>query len=384
MRRLYILDDEEFDEEFDSPKYDDSDGYIDNPTCPRCGRELLLAYTEGAEFEVITWYCLLGDEPAETWWLVCGNFNCDYEEQVELVKKPAGATLYDVDTASHDFGAETGFDELSPTGQLEMKAWLQYIHAAIPNRKLPSLIDTLQWQYDQHVEQLQEWLPTVPAGRKIEFTHGGNHLAGYLVSFNDKEMVVRDADSDNVGTFPLEQVAFFGPRYFRDEPEEKPADDDGARHFIMIASMERCVVRGHHLHLDSVDRFGRHHVRTWDEAVGLALGMKHLSGTCYEAIYRRDEVEGRYDLRRLVKVAGHWLEWMGRTDRDDITAVKTDDPAVARELGFRAERALWPNEDGTWPEPTRWYGFVADEQIEEREEHPVWYWPFPEAKGCDR
>lgn len=382
MRRLYILSDEEFDEEFEAGQYDDAGGRVENPTCPRCGRELLVAYVAGGEMEVLTWYCLLGDEAqiAESWHLVCGNFDCPHEEEVAFVRKPAGAVLFDMDEASALFSAETGYGEMNPAGDREMMEQLEELYDASGNRKLPSLIDGLQWSYDERMQQLREWLPTVPAGRTVSIHHSGAHWDGHVVMYSDSHLLLRPAGGAEVLALPFEEISFFGPRYFRDEPEAVEAAPQQS-HTIVMCNRERCVVKGQHLHLDEVDRFGRHHCRTWDPGVGKALGMEQLSETCYKGVFRRSEVEGRYDLRRIVRVAGHWVEWFGPTAQAGVMAVKTEDPAAARSLGLKPWQPWFPDEDGTWPPSPFWYGFVSEEQVEAQEEHPVWLRPLPEARG---
>lgn len=382
MRRLYILSDEEFDEEFESDKYDHAAGQVENPTCPRCGRELLVAFVAEGDMEVLADYCLFGDEVqvAESWYLVCGNFNCLYEEEVEFVREPAGAVLFDMNEAASLFGEETGFGEMCPAGNRELVEELAELYADSGNRKLPSLIDDLQWQSDEHLRQLREWLVRVPAGRTIEIHLDGTRWEGYIVLYSDSHLLLRPKGASEALAFALEEISFFGPRYFRDEPEpEAPEAGTEMAHMIVLSGRERCVVKGHHLHLDQVDRFGRHHCRTWDAAVGQALGMKHLGDTCYQGVFRRTEVQGRYDLRRIVRVAGHWVEWFGPTATGDALAVKTVDPEIARALDLKPWQAWLPNADGTWPPSPFWYGFVSLESVEAQEEHPVWLRPIPEA-----
>lgn len=374
LRRLYLLSDHEFAEDFEGMGLDPESDSIDPPACPLCGRELLAAYQEEGEMYILYEDALQEGEAlgAEAWHLVCGNFECPYEEQVERVFRPAGALLYDLRTAIWDFGEATGFFHSEPRVLRELLEHMQACQANRPQRKLLAHVAELQFQYEYALKERRDWLARLPRGQQVEFTTAEGRVEGTLLGAEpDAILVGAGAGTVRVA---LERIQFFSPRYPEPEsPGALPPDHPGFKHLVLVTDNERIVVRGHHLVVEEVDRFGRFHVSTRDPLAGVELPMKHL-GHRYAGVFLPRDVEERYEIHRMVQVRCHWLEVTGPTTDDQVLAVRSHDPVAAAALALRLYRSPRPGLAATG-----WHGFVTRNQVQAEEAHYLHIWPIPEV-----
>ncbi len=387
MRKLYFLRDNEEDgavlDALVSLGMDPDD--LENPTCPRCGRELLPAHGTGDDFEVVTW-CDLSEEEAEftanVWYLVCGNFSCDYEEQVERVAQPTGAIIFDIGEAQHAFDDETGLISRCPDELLRLLEQLDNMQRLHPNHKLLCFMDEARWRYEQDMVQVRAWLRQIPPGHRIEFRVGGHKMRGSFVVSTDKGLLVQ-TDGGDLLAVTAGSLECWGPRFFGPDAEVPAGDQPADSHWIKLVTSDYVIVQGYHLKLGDVDRLGRYRVRCWDAVAARTLGLRQVAGGYWEGEYRRAQIAGRYELRRLLRVRGRWVELYGTTDQEDLLAVRTEEEETANVLGLKPARS-W-GEVGVPPARRSiafWYGYVRRNQIEEEQELRLYRWPIREAGGA--
>lgn len=367
MRRLYLLSDHEFAEDFEGMGLDPESDALDPPTCPRCGRELLVGYQEDGEVYIVYDEVLEPGEclAAEAWFLLCGNFECPYEEPVERVFRPAGALIYDLRTALWDFGEATGFFHSEPRVIRELLEYLQNCHGRSPSRKLAAHMAELQFQYEYALQERREWLAGLIPGQRVELTTAAGRVAGPLLAAGADAITV--AGRDGAVLVPLERVQRFGAG----EAGAGPAPP-----VILSPDRERIVVRGHHLAVEEVDRFGRFHASTMAPHAGRDLQMEDLGELGYMGVFLPREVEARYELLHLVRVQGYWLEVMGATADEQFVAVCTWDPVAAAAL------SLGPRRGDGLPGSAAvagWQGLILRRRVEAEEVHRLHIWPIPEV-----
>ena len=407
MRKIYIVRENEEDgrllEALEAAGLSTDESDFSNPNCPRCGSSTLLAYTENDAFDLLTWYEVEASDgaKADAWYLVCSQFTCTYEEQVERVFDPMGAEIFDQDRAHMDFDEYSGIHQSSPRGMLHLINYLRSALEAKPNRKLEAVLDEAEWRYEDAVEQAQEWINRVPLGKRIRFSTWSEQdqkhveVEGTFVSATDEGFMLLRDPGEEVMLVQADALDSWAPR--RPEEEELPAklterdllgapDENGRPTLIMLGYYrEMVVIREHHLQLSYVDRFGQYHVRCWDEAAARDLGLTPICEGYWEGVFRRADVEARYDSQPAVKVKGHWVVQWGSAEGETWTAVRTEDPDVAAALDLELEKPWFPPETEEQKQRYRpsWSGLFRNEEIEERKDLRTYHWPLPELQVPD-
>lgn len=390
MRQIYILRDNEEDgrvlDALPDPKMDPEE--IENPTCPRCGGATLLAYTEDEDYNVLTWFCLSpsGDEEhADGWYLICQNLNCPYEEQVERVYDPAGAELFNLEYSHTEFDEETGLIWRNPSDMKQLIGYLKKLQRVHGLRKLDAFLEEATWRYDEGMEQVRKWSGRIPLGRRIEFHAFEKRYQARFIAATEERILVKTLPDNEMLSFPLEALGFFGPRRF--DGEERDPDEDIMKDpdawISLNMSGEFVVVRGYHLHLNSVNRFGQYSVWTDDPEVGAALGLTTDGGKLWAGLLRRPEIEARYWTEQHARIRGHWVKWYGETSHSKHAAVWTEDPEAAEELGMELMKCPWNDDEQpkNQVDVKRWFGTFPQTEIEEVKEIRTYHWPIPEAEG---
>jgi hypothetical protein len=396
MRKVYILRDKEEDgsvlDAMEAQGLCTEEEDIENPACPVCGSPTMLAFTEGDEFQVVTWESLEDDDCSEAdgWYLVCSSFTCEYEEPIERTLSPMDATLFDLHSSFWHFDEASGINGNPPDDLQELIRYLEDLLKEGPNRKLECFRDEAEWRRDREWERVREWLNIVPAGRKVQFyLEGEPHTATFLMATDDQLLVVTRPQGEMLA-ISTGSITFYGPHFFDPNKPDPPDEDEAAKfrsgNLILITGWrERAVIGGYHLSLVHVDRFDQYHVSTSDPEAAQALGMKARGENHWEGCFRRSAVEARYDERRMVKVRGHWLQVWGVSNKDRDPAVKSEDPEVAAELGLKPVRS-WSENDRPEEERTivHWSGVIPMDQIEEEKQVRTYHWPIPELEMSDQ
>lgn len=408
MRRIYVVRENEEDgrllDALEAAGMTTDESEFDNPACPHCGCSTMLAYTKGDIFFLVTWSRLdAEDDKAEAWYLVCSQFDCTYEEEVERVFDPMGAEIFDQQDAEMAFESYSSLTDRTPLGLLELAAYLKSALEAGPNRKLEDVLDQAEWLYDSHVERAQKWISCIPPGKRIRFSTWDDQkqahvkVEGTFVCPTDEGLMLLRAPGDEVMLRRADEIDFWEPkRPETDEvsktfeevmQEDPPLGDQGSRKpqvILLHLGRDRVVVRGYHLQLREVDRFGQYHVGSEDPVAAAALDLTEAVEGYWEGVFRRSDVEAKYEARETVKVKGHWLDQWGSAGKDEWAAVQTEDPDTAAALGLEPQKPWFPPETEAQRlrYRPRWSGLVRDEEIEDRKEVRIYHWPLPDLQGA--
>ena len=370
-----------------------------NPECPCCSSSTLLAYVDDDGYEVMTWFYWEEKEiaGAREWYMVCSNFECDWEEQVERVTNPMGATLFDLQESHNCFDEEWDLGGGSPARQQQFVQYIKQLQQSHPTRKLQSMLEKAVWHYKDKVKSVQKWLQRVPAGRKVEITATeGNTVKGTFVAATNRGCLLMQASGELVNVEAQEIYSYYPRRFDQWGPDDQEVDRDiatvlkaadAADRLITGGSFrQRVVVRGFELDFDHVDRFGQYHVHTRDQRAGEALGLTQKYEGCWNGCFRRSDIAMRYDVNNMVKVKGYWVKVTGYTSKNRLPEVRTQDPEAAQALGLRPWKPIILDEEG---EPDldqrtpRWTGVVSRSLVEEEVEVKSYYWPLPELHTAE-
>lgn len=398
MRKLYVLRANEEDgllvSALRAQGIEPDESSFSNPECPVCSSITLLSLTVDDAYEVYIWAELDEDyaATADEWYLVCSNLQCTWEEQVERVTDPIGATLFDLGSASYGFDDEIGLGCGSPARQ---KRLIEYIESLQPyrrtSRKLGSLLNEAKEQCQAAVVRVHKWLQRVPPGRTVKITTDGGEVKGTFLTATGSGCMVLGRAGDLV-VVEAQSISQYYPRRFDQwGPDEQETQLDYKEVFARAKSdpdsiitflggiHQWIVVRGFSLEFHQVDRFGQYIASTRDPRTAEALALREIHEHYWEGRFLRSEIAMRYDVNRMIKVKGHWLNHYGYTDARN-PAVYTDDREVALDLGLKLQKPLVFEEEG---EPgltartPRWHGVVQRHLVEEEAEVKSWHWPLP-------
>ena len=233
------------------------------------------------------------------------------------------------------------------------------------------------------MDRCRAWTKRIPPRRRIEFHLRSKQIGGRFVAATEDGMLVQTEPNGEMLAVKLGAINFYGPNHF--DPEESPAREEPQRAegdgwVRMNGNSGYVVVKGYHLVLFEVDRFGQYRVGCWDPEAAAAIGLRKVAEGFWEGRLRRRDIEARYEKRRMVKVEGLWVKLSGETARTRSPHVHTEDPAVAAVLGLK-QAEFRRTEDG---EPRRqiprWSGVIPRERVEAWDEVTVYQWPIPELK----
>ncbi|HLN61363.1 MAG TPA: hypothetical protein VK464_07375 [Symbiobacteriaceae bacterium] len=399
MRKVYLLRENEEDgallDAMEAAGLTPDESALCNPDCPRCSSETLLAYSEGDSYEVVTWDSIEEHAVAQAdgWYLICTNFECEWEEQVERVKEPMGALIFDLSHSSFMVEEETGILTRSPLEQRELIAYLKELQQSRKHRKLQSFIEEAEWRYKDELTRIRRWLKRVPDGRLVEITVGADKFRGRLLATTDDGCMLAQESDGQIVAIAAESMDNYWPRRF---DQYGPTEEDvrntldrnpnEPREWITVhCGRGRVVVQGQVLTLRDVDRLGQYHVGTWDEAPAKALGLKQVAASYWEGRFRRSDITERYEVREMIKARGFWFAVSGHTSKNH-PHVSTEDPEAARAFGFKQVRHFLTDEEQSvslWNTIPYWSGSIHPDEIEETCEVKAYYWPLPELQTAD-
>ncbi|MFZ5815776.1 MAG: hypothetical protein ACOY93_10805 [Bacillota bacterium] len=361
---------------------------IENPTCPRCFNQTLLAYREGEEYTLITWECLTEEDDAarpDAWYLVCQNLLCPYEEEIERALDPRGATPFELQYSHWALEDEIDLLGRNPSEMTKLIAYLERVKRTHPHWKLDCFLEEARWRREWDLKQIRKWLASIPPGRRIEFwAEGEDHKVKFYAATDDA-LLVENLSDGQMMVVRAEALQSYGPRQFDPEGDKPPLEArnvDPDSWISLCGYREFVVAQGHHLHLYEVDRFSQFHVGTDDPLAAAALGLEPQGESYWRGKLRRSQIEARYEKRKMVKVKGYWVEVHGKTARTHSPSVSTEDAEVAAALGLKPCKRFWvvdPEEPGP-PEIARWSGIIPSDQVEQWDEVCVYQWPIPEIK----
>lgn len=413
MRKVYIMRTNEEDgrllDALIAAGLSTDESALENPVCPRCGCSTLLAFADDQQFEVVLWEQVDESDGADAhaWYLICSQFDCTYQEEIERVLDPMGAEIFDQSSAQAEFEEYSGIMDLHPVELMELIEDLRVVLATGQNRKLACMLEEAEWRYEESMEWRWAWIRRVPPGKRIRFslfdsndegTAETEEIEGTFVSATDDGfLILREPDEALMLVRAQELDSFLPhqpdkqelPKPLRERIAEvlSPASSDGEsrspRLIHGIPRLQWVVIRGHHLRFDSVNRLGQYKVRCWDPVAAEALSLTPVGKRYWEGLFRRSELEARYDLKRMIKTKGHWVDVVGYMGEEKSPYVRTEDPEVAAALGLQEQKPLYPPETEEAIQKYRrsWSGDVAENDIEDRQEVKLYHWPLPEFKG---
>ncbi len=390
MRRVYFLHDEnETERTLDAILAQGLDPeQIENPTCPLCGEATIPAYLEDdGDFTVVTWDELELDEACvEAWYLVCQEISCPYEEQVERTLDPEDATFFELHASSWEIEEEICLQRENPAAQKELIAGLKQAVKRFPYRRNQDYLETAEWCYRDNMKRIRRWTAHRRMGEWMQVYVEPEHLRGRFFAATENALMMHVSPDGHLVTIPFDHINHGTYRLLTPdqiEREERPAEirDQRDNWIMCTGSPERVVIRGYHLHLEHVDRFGIYHVRCWERGAAVALGLIPRAVNYWEGAFRRSEIEARYTKREMIQVKGHWVMASGETAVNKRRSCSTEDPVIAEALGF--ERVQWWREKDEGlvldADPPLWQGYVHPDQIEAYDEVRIYQWPIPEA-----
>lgn len=378
MRKVYILRDEEEDgmvlDALVAQGLPPSEDSLENPVCPHCESPLLVACQQGREFDVIIWESL-GEEcephGADAWFLVCSDLTCPYEEQVQRVAQPAGAELYDLRAAHEALDESLGLFCMFPPVVHEVVTELECLYQSHPSRKLLSVLNEARDQLKFATAELRKRVEALPSGGQITVDLGDDRTTGTLLTSTEGYLLLTGPEGD------LTAISLCAVHTV--SPHREPYNFKRCEWVTIEGATDWVVIRGHHLRLEWVDRLGAYHVSTTDPAAAGALGLEAHGEGYWTGNFRRCDAEARYEARKLARVAGQWVEVTGYRSRDRSPSVRTENPALAAQLGLKPQReARECSPEAEWP-VSHWNGVVPADLVEEQAEERVYAWPIPEV-----
>lgn len=395
MQKIYILRENEEDgvllDALLAQGSEPDEGELCNPSCPRCFSETLLAYTCGEDFEVITWSQVdeQDAEEADGWYMVCSNFECEWEEQVERVTDPMDATIFDLESASFCLDEEWGLCSRSPEEQKDLINYIKELQQFRKARKLQAFLEEAEWRYKDSLKRIQKWLDRVPPGRMIEIALGEKVVTGTMLAATDAGCMLMSAGGEVVSV-GAEAIHRYWPRRFdrwgpnesEEPPSTRPRLSLGPDSYVINSDFCRVVVAGHELVLQHVDRLGQYHVSCRDPEAARSLGLEQKAEGYWSGRFRRSAIQMRYDVTRMARVKGYWFKIMGENQNSARTVISTEDEEAAVALGLRQCVPLIFEEEG---EPSlaqrtpRWQGSVPHGDVDQYTEVKSYYWPLPEV-----
>ncbi len=383
MRRIYFLNREQESERvLDAILAQGLDPeQIENPTCPLCGAETLPAYLDDGEFTVVL-RDRLDEDGVETWYLVCQELDCPYEEQVERTLEPEGAIFFEVQDAAREFVQEMDLYRGAPAEQMDLITWLRQVVHEFPYRRNQDLLDKAERHYRGQLKRIRRWVGKREYGQRIGLHVNGEWHDGLFFAATENAVMMRTQPGDELVTVPVERIGCHRIPVREEKPislKEALADRDRA--VSAVGCTEYVVIRGHRVEVEEVDRFGVFHVRCWEAPVAEALSLTQKAENYWEGEFRRHEIDQRYEARRVARVKGHWVEATGETEVTKSPLVSTEDPVVAEALGLK-ESLRWYiyHEEPPHLTPRHWSGIIPLDQVEAFDEVRIYLWPLPEAQ----
>lgn len=308
-------------------------------SCPLCDRELIPAYMTEEGLEVGYWYDF--DPPEGTaGLLVCGDFRCEYEEDVIFTKEAVDAVplcLSDTLTAFEDANWTMG-----PVADArEMAQELREAYKATGRAKLRQAVEYYEQAYEEHQEHIEKWLVEAADRYPVNFRFEEEEIEGMVTGHDAETFAIRTEDGREL-TFRKD--AIFWERIIYPRKEHKPGRNPGM--FIVCRNHLRIVVQGYHLEYQHENELGLHVGGSRDPAIAAALNLQQKYPNYWEGLFHTEEIERHYLLRAMVKIQGHWLKEIGRDSDENWVCVSTEDPDVAQALDLHPHYAMDCNEFG--------------------------------------
>jgi len=297
--------------------------------------------------------------------LVCPSYECDYQEPVEIARKPQDAVVFSTCQAASRWQMRERVYERS-IGEIRQEIErLIRLHDETGNPKLPAAIKVWSEQlgFSQYLardytersyrDDCEIWCQTTTEnmrGKVKALMHDG---VLFERASDGKTVLIQLADIYHVTLAGL--CTWSKQRFdFRDDPDNpKPGNVPQfmQRRFIVYGGQTLCF--------DGVTKHGICRAHTKDPAVARTLGLPLDENSAYHGEFPVVLVERYYHLVRYCWVKGHRLHMTSLTRDPDVFQLATRSMEAARELRMRRN---W-----TWcgqREALRWHRFFDRQEIE--------------------
>lgn len=338
-------------------------------SCPKCDRELVPAYETEDGLEVAYWRDFDPGE-TQTGLLVCGEFNCDYEEPVIFSQDRADSVVISLEETLNLFELENT-TWISAREAQDLAEQMEEVLEATGRGKLKCGSEYYRQIADDRLERIEAWLAAAGTQHKVSVTTEEGEQEGRLRSGDGEAVLLEKADGQllSIAKLDIVQERILYPR------KPRPPRKRQSKGFYLVKGSHYFVVEGYHLYYWQREDDGRYSGLTDDPAVAAALRLPKFSDQNYRGIFDKSEIERFYFRRHQVKIRGHWLEDRGRSSDEQYVSASTTDPAVGDELEMGPEYAMVYTDFGTqdgdvvaysgsfpvsWIEDTSWYEEVQE------------------------
>lgn len=332
-------------------------------TCPLCERELIPAYRGPEGLEVGYWHDF---DPGEvrTGLMVCGDFNCEYEEPAEFATEREDAVPVSLRQTLSQFEEEN--NSLMPIAVArDIAAQLERVYSNTRREKLRSAIEYYRMIIDDREERISSWIEAAGTELVVEFRCEEGDKKGRMRSY-DEEHIVLELETGSQETIRRDDITWERIIY-PSKPTRSRKDGEGF--FILCLNHQFVVVQGYHLEYSGPRGRNRFTAYVREQKAAEALHMERIGENVWQGIFSLDEVERCYWRRSRVKIQGHWFEELGG-DGHGIIRVETKDPELAKLLDLEPSYALVYLEFGcSEGEVVSYGGYFPETAIEDR----IWY-----------
>lgn len=332
-------------------------------SCPKCERELLPAFETEDGLEVAYWE---GFDPGdlETGILVCGDFNCDYEEPVTFSQDRDDSVVISISETVMLFTMENA-DWISIDHAEEIAGALEHNFKVSGWPKLKAAAEYYRQIIEERQERIEGFIQAAGTGHKVSVTTEDGEFTGRIASA-DHEKILLEQEDGQIASVPIRGITremIFYPR----KPKLRRSKKGPENALIPCENNQFFVVEGFHLYYGYREEDGRFTGSTRDPVAAAALGLVQVNDAQYwQGFFTDSEVERFYMRHNFAKVQGCWVEQVGRTMDGKYAYIRTEDPEIAEKLELDPVYAMVYVEYGTQDgEVVGYTGLVPLEEVEE-------------------
>jgi len=295
-------------------------------TCPLCERELLPAY-EAEGGLVVAYSDDFAAGEGENGFLVCGDFDCSYEEPVQFTARLDDAVVISLSETLSHFELEHGC-WCSAEEALQVAEELRAAFVKTGKAKLLPASDYYLEIADRRLARLERWVEAAGVEHWVTFSTEAGEYEGRIKSATDGEILVEARGGEIVRISKMEicEERIQYPRRTVGPPYER------GRRFRFCFPEYFMVVEGTPLLYSDYGIDGRIAASTTDPEIAQAMGLVQMADDYYRGYFTPNEIERTYARHEQVLVKGRWVRKTGVSPDDQIFLVQSEDPRTAELL----------------------------------------------------